>query len=66
MENRSQAILASLYVTQERSQVIKFANPYAEVVVRMIINYPQREASWTTFLETFQPSGLGILEMLEI
>ena len=55
IENRSQIAITSLYKTQGRSQVIEFAKPYAEDVVRIFIKYPQREASWTTFIGTFHP-----------
>ena len=53
IENRSQIAITSLYETQGRSQVIDFSKAYAEDIVRIFIKYPQREASWTTFIETF-------------
>jgi hypothetical protein len=53
ISNRSQIVVTSLYETQARLDVIEFCQSYAEAVVRIFIKYPQREASWTTFLKTF-------------
>ena len=53
LENRYQIVITSLYKTVDRLQAIQFSEPFDKNTVRFFIKHPEREASWTTFLETF-------------
>ena len=53
LEKRSQIVITSLYKTEDRLQAIQFSEPFDKNTVRFFIKYPEREAGWTTFLETF-------------
>ena len=66
-ENRTQVGLTGLYITKSRSEVVLFSPAFAVGSDRMFIKYPEREKSWTTFVQPFQPIlWLALLSLLFI
>ena len=51
-KNRTQIGLVDLFNTFDRSQVADFSPSIASNKVRIFIKYPEREPSWTTYLDT--------------
>ena len=66
LQNRTQIVVSSLYKSQSRLQAITFSEPWAKAFIRFFVKYPEREARWTTFLETFHFEVWLSLAMLVI
>ena len=52
LQNRTQIVVSSLYKSHSRAVVITISEAWAKVFVRFFVKYPERDARWTTFLET--------------
>ena len=66
LESRIDVVLASLYKSPTRGEVIDFSATIDEIVTRMFIKFPQRDTSWTTFVEPFHGSVWMALLLLMI
>ena len=51
--NRSDVALASLYKTSTRWRLIDFSETFDVSITVAYVNFPRREASWTTFIDPF-------------
>ena len=64
LQNRTQIVVSSLYKSQSRLQAITFSESWAKAFIRFFVKYPERDARWTTFLETFHIEVWLCLAML--
>ena len=56
IQNRTQIGLASFSITHARGMVIDYSPALVEGTDQMFIKYPGREASWTTYVQSFDVS----------
>ena len=53
IQNRTQIGLTSFYITHARGLVVDFSPAITEGTEQMFIQYPGREVSWTTYVDSF-------------